>query len=171
MKTISIRQPWAWAILHAGKDIENRTWVTTHRGPTLIHTGKTCDRAGCIYIQDVLGIPVPGKLPRGGIVGIVDIAGCTLQSDSKWFCGPCGFILENARELPFRPYKGRLRLFDVKTHEGYTREIKITPMPATSKSKGIKSLISAVLNAFQGLFYLYKYFNFLVRLFARRELT
>ena len=24
MKAISIRQPWAWAILHAGKRVENR---------------------------------------------------------------------------------------------------------------------------------------------------
>jgi len=24
VKALSIRQPWAWAILHAGKDIENR---------------------------------------------------------------------------------------------------------------------------------------------------
>lgn len=23
---LSIRQPWAWAILCAGKDIENRSW-------------------------------------------------------------------------------------------------------------------------------------------------
>lgn len=26
MKALSIRQPWAWAILHAGKDVENRDW-------------------------------------------------------------------------------------------------------------------------------------------------
>lgn len=25
---LSIRQPWAWAIVYAGKDIENRTWPT-----------------------------------------------------------------------------------------------------------------------------------------------
>lgn len=122
MKTLSIRQPWAWAILHAGKDIENRTWVTLHRGPVLIHASQTYDRDGHRYIEDVLGIPVPAKLLRGGIVGIVDITGCTLQSASKWFEGPCGFILANARELPFRPYKGRLGLFEVKTHEAYIRE-------------------------------------------------
>lgn len=23
---LSVRQPWAWAIIHAGKDIENRSW-------------------------------------------------------------------------------------------------------------------------------------------------
>lgn len=24
-KALSVRQPWAWAILHAGKDVENRS--------------------------------------------------------------------------------------------------------------------------------------------------
>lgn len=26
MKAIGIRQPWAWLIFNAGKDIENRKW-------------------------------------------------------------------------------------------------------------------------------------------------
>lgn len=35
---LSIRQPWAWAILHAGKRIENRDWRgCKYRGPVLIH--------------------------------------------------------------------------------------------------------------------------------------
>ena len=29
---LTIRQPWAWAILHASKDIENRGWSTNFRG-------------------------------------------------------------------------------------------------------------------------------------------
>ena len=37
---LSIRQPWAWAILHAGKDIENRSWSTSFRGPVCIHAAK-----------------------------------------------------------------------------------------------------------------------------------
>ena len=39
MKAITIKQPWAWAIIFAGKDIENRTWHTHDRGPLLIHAG------------------------------------------------------------------------------------------------------------------------------------
>lgn len=46
MKCLSIRQPWAWAILYAGKDIENRTWFTYHRGPFLLHASKTYDDEG-----------------------------------------------------------------------------------------------------------------------------
>lgn len=37
MKALSIRQPWAWLILHGGKDIENRSWNTNFRGRFLIH--------------------------------------------------------------------------------------------------------------------------------------
>lgn len=29
---LSVRQPWAWAIIHAGKDIENRTWQAVNHG-------------------------------------------------------------------------------------------------------------------------------------------
>lgn len=34
LPAISIRQPWAWLILNAGKDIENRDWPTNFRGPS-----------------------------------------------------------------------------------------------------------------------------------------
>lgn len=41
MKALSIRQPWAWAILHAGKRIENRDWAgCAFRGPLLLHASK-----------------------------------------------------------------------------------------------------------------------------------
>lgn len=43
MKTLSIRQPWATLIMLGEKDIEIRTWNAKHRGPLLIHTGKTSD--------------------------------------------------------------------------------------------------------------------------------
>ena len=36
MKVIAVRQPWAWLIIHANKDIENRTWATRYRGKLLI---------------------------------------------------------------------------------------------------------------------------------------
>jgi hypothetical protein len=41
MKALSIHQPWTWAILNAGKTVENRRWSTSQRGPLLIHASKT----------------------------------------------------------------------------------------------------------------------------------
>lgn len=43
MKTLSVRQPYAWLIFH-GKDIENRSRPFSHRGPLLIHASKGITR-------------------------------------------------------------------------------------------------------------------------------
>ena len=34
---LTLRQPWAWAVLEAGKLIENRPWSTKFRGAFLLH--------------------------------------------------------------------------------------------------------------------------------------
>ncbi len=48
MKALSIQQPWAWLILHGGKDIENRSWKLPKAmvGQRIyIHAGKRFDKA------------------------------------------------------------------------------------------------------------------------------
>lgn len=40
MKALSLRQPWPWFILKGGKDLENRGWTSSYRGPVLIHSSK-----------------------------------------------------------------------------------------------------------------------------------
>lgn len=116
MKALSIQQPWAWAVLYAGKPIENRTWRTHHRGPLLIHAGKTYDWGGRQFIEEVLDIRVPTNLPRGGIVGQADLVDCVDGSISPWFFGPYGFLLANPRPLPFVSLRGQLGLFEVPEH-------------------------------------------------------
>lgn len=50
MKLLTVRQPWAWALAvadgnrQAGKDTENRSRLTSHRGPVAIHAGLRLDR-------------------------------------------------------------------------------------------------------------------------------
>ena len=122
MKAISIRQPWAWYILHAGKDIENRCWRTRFRGRVLIHAAKGMTRAEYALADDPLFVaardpvihpPAFAELQRGGIVGSVEIVDCVDQSDSAWFNGPFGFVLRDARVLPFIPCRGSLGFFDI----------------------------------------------------------
>lgn len=121
MKALSIQQPWAWAILHAGKDIENRSWPTKHRGPVLIHAGQRWDEDGFVFLRLRLGLEVPirNDFARGGIVGSVTIADCVTSSASRWFFGEYGFVLRDAKplELPggrrIIPMRGALGLFDV----------------------------------------------------------
>jgi hypothetical protein len=126
VKCLSIRQPWAWAICHLDKDVENRDWYTTHRGPVLIHAAKRLDEDQVVddfdFIKRVTRVD-PGAMPSvtiadlrsqaGGIVGVAAIADCVRSSDSPWFVGKFGFVLTERCPLPFLPWRGQLGLFDV----------------------------------------------------------
>lgn len=119
---LSIRQPWAWAIIHAGKDIENRTWWTSQRGPVCIHAGAGMTRAhyahAAAFMQS-LGVipPHSASLLRGGIIGVAEIVGCITRSCSPWFFGLHGFVLRGARAIDFIPCRGALGFFNWKDTE------------------------------------------------------
>lgn len=113
---LSIRQPWAWAILHAGKRIENRTWATSYRGPFCIHAAKGMtgrEQAEFDGFIKSMGLEPPnyGGLPRGGIVGTARLVSCTSSSASPWFFGPYGFVLDEVQPVDFIPCKGKLAFF------------------------------------------------------------
>lgn len=118
MKVLSIRQPWAWAVVSGHKTIENRTWRTAHRGPLLIHAGSQMSAQDLSRLQSIalahgFAMPEPSVLKLGGIVGQVDLADIVSESHDPWFRGPYGWVLTRARPLRFRPLPGRLRLFTV----------------------------------------------------------
>ena len=115
---LSVRQPWAWLILHAGKDIENRTWRTCFRGRVLIHASKGMTlneyedaEETLAMIHPTLRLPMKQELERGGIVGEAEIVDCVSYSESPWFFGDFGFVLRNIKVLPFQPCKGALGFF------------------------------------------------------------
>ncbi len=114
---LSVRQPWAHLIIHAGKDVENRTWPTRVRGWVWIHASKGLTRdeyeMTASYVTSNLGVVVPPfeDLQRGGIIGRVEITGCVTSSASKWFGGPHGFTLANPMACEFLPCKGALGFF------------------------------------------------------------
>jgi len=116
-KAISIRQPWAWAIVNAGKDIENRTWSTKYRGPVCIHAGvhkNMDDHLGAAMFMQGMDIVAPLfiHMRRGGIIGVADIVDCVDASESPWFFGPYGFVLRNVRPVAFIHVNGALGFFD-----------------------------------------------------------
>jgi hypothetical protein len=117
VKALSIRQPWAWLILHAGKDIENRDWSPKFRGPFLIHAAgriEPIDDDLRAFVKNISGLDIPDDLPRGGIVGQAEIVNVVRHSTSPWFFGPCGLVLANAEPLPFRACRGMLGFFDAR---------------------------------------------------------
>jgi hypothetical protein len=121
MKALSIRQPWCWLILHAGKDIENRSWRATFRGAFLIHASGRLD--GTREQRDLLRdrvrrdlrveIPPDEALERSGIIGGAIVTDVVEESSSPWFEGPYGLVLGAARPLPFRECTGQLGFFEV----------------------------------------------------------
>jgi hypothetical protein len=113
-KALSVRQPWAWAIIEGGKDVENRAWLTNYTGPLLIHAGLQDDLDGWHFL-DEMGIRLPVDPPTGGLIGIVDLVNCVLGYESVWAQDRrWHWVLKNPRPLPFVAYKGRLGLFNVR---------------------------------------------------------
>jgi hypothetical protein len=93
VRILTVRQPWAWAIIHGGKDVENRVRNVAgdYRGPVAIHAGLTWDgspydhrliREAHVRLRDAgdgLGLidrerqhMDPGT---GHILGVVDLVG------------------------------------------------------------------------------------------------
>ncbi len=119
MKALTVHQPWAWAIIHAGKDIENRTWATKHRGPLAIHAGKRKPTRAEMeefreYCFDLMLPDPPEKFVFGAIIGTVTLLDCVTESPSPWWQGQIGWKLETpvALRQPL-PLSGQLGIFDV----------------------------------------------------------
>lgn len=121
---LSVRQPWAWAIIHGGKDIENRTWQAVNhglkqRGRIAIHAAKGMTRdeyeESSGYIAKLSGTcPGPADLLRGGIIGSVEVVDVVSRHDSHWFFGPRGLVLRNPEPCVFIPSVGALGYFEWK---------------------------------------------------------
>lgn len=123
MKALSIKQPWAWLIVAGYKDIENRNWPTKFRGRIYVHVGKRFDNLGLAWLIDKGMAPIDAlllhsnRIPRGAIIGEVDIVDCVEHSKSPWFVGPYGFVLANPTLYDQAiPSKGRLGFFDPKIY-------------------------------------------------------
>lgn len=126
-RALSIRQPWAWAILNAGKRIENRPRRSHYRGSICIHASQYEPKQadvdafnGCFFKaqpsphvrEEILGGYTEALwFARGGIIGTAEIIDCVDTSDSPWFFGPYGLVLDNVKSVPFIPVKGALGLF------------------------------------------------------------
>ncbi len=120
---LSIRQPWAWAIIHAGKDVENRSVQAINNGLKrsgrfAIHAARGMTRQwygqASEFMRDIFGIECPDAcdLPRGGIIGSVEVIGITSISDSPWFFGPRGLLLRDPLPCEFIPCVGALGYFE-----------------------------------------------------------
>jgi hypothetical protein len=114
VKALTVQQPWAWAIVHGGKDVENRTQMWSYRGPLAIHAGArwsqrgadfdTLQRAYAVWLgfdqwSGLFGghtaMPIDPKnddrdrvlIDFGAIIGVVDLVDAHPDADC---CHPWG---------------------------------------------------------------------------------
>ncbi|MEM1376104.1 MAG: hypothetical protein AAGG69_01830 [Pseudomonadota bacterium] len=118
---LSVRQPWAWAIIHGGKVIENRSVGAIKSGnmdcrTICIHAASHMKRDeyewGYWRLQKHgVACPRPDELIYGAIIGAVDVVDIITESDSEWFGGQAGLVLENPAPIEPIPAKGELGYF------------------------------------------------------------
>ena len=118
MKAMTIKQPWVHAILHEGKDIENRSWQRTFRGWMAIHASGQPKRDA--VFPGRLRVPDLASLDYSAICGIARVDDIVTKSRSKWFWRPedgsinYGWVLKDVKALKTPiPCKGALGLWDL----------------------------------------------------------
>jgi hypothetical protein len=123
LRALSIRQPWAWAITHGPKRIENRSWRTNYRGLLLLHAskGRNRFRRNCESLAPIIELPEDAAFTRGAIVGVAELVDCVdVESRPELAANPFAdpgsiwWLLQNVRAFsePI-PYTGSLNLFRV----------------------------------------------------------
>jgi hypothetical protein len=86
VKALTIRQPWAGAIVHQTKRVENRTWKLPARyegARILIHAGAQPDKQAIVY-GDHLDV-------YGAIIGAATITGCHYDTGRQPCCSEWAF--------------------------------------------------------------------------------
>lgn len=122
---LSIKQPWLYCIMYAGKTVENRTWAppTWVIGTRIaLHASKRDDAytvASRLAGENLTRYAL--DMPRGAIVATAVIAGWVdkngrassrdlLNFESGWFFGPVGWVLRDvhalSRPLPCKGARG-----------------------------------------------------------------
>jgi hypothetical protein len=135
MKTITIKQPFAYLICSGIKDVENRTWKTNFRGRVLIHATAKFDKnfAKCEaldmffteeqikqidnYSSNVLcgSKYTDDSLHTSAIIGSVEIVDCVKNHPSIWAIQDMyHWILSNPILFvnPVKNIKGKLSFWD-----------------------------------------------------------
>src|SRR5262252_4761205 len=99
---LSVRQPWAWALVDGRKDVENRSWMTSYTGRLWIHASiRRPVEEDVAWIRETLPhVSVPTEWVVGAIVGYVTLVECKIDSPSIWYRpGNYAWIVKDAVAL------------------------------------------------------------------------
>jgi hypothetical protein len=115
------------AIIHGGKDVENRSQRAAFQFKpaigerVLIHASKgmTADEyAVAVVFMASIGVECSQRegLQFGGVIGSVFVRDIVSSSDNPWFRkGATALVLTDARPEPFMPVHGQTGLFWVES--------------------------------------------------------
>ncbi len=81
-KALTVKQPWAAAIIFDGKDVENRSRPTNYRGQIYIHAGKSWETSAVAFIAMVARKAYMAA-DQGMVIGTVDVVGCHHSSECQ----------------------------------------------------------------------------------------
>ncbi len=148
---LSVRQPWAWAIIAGHKPIENRTAGAIRSGN--MRPGRICIHADAGLQQDEflwgywrlgkhgVACPRPETLPRGAIIGTVEVTEIIDRSESEWFGGPMGLVLRDPVAIEPIPAQGALGYFEWVPGGALAKRLawmhKFDPVTATPDAPGL----------------------------------
>lgn len=123
MRALTLWQPWAYAITHLGKRVENRSWPpppAAFQGPIALHAGKRYEADAFGELGRELDQVVDlDEVYRGGIVGTCRIVDVVRSPDDlpvgqrRWWVGPVGWVLDDVRVLEPIPCRGWQGLWTV----------------------------------------------------------
>lgn len=103
-RALTVRQPWAALIVAGIKDVENRTWRTSHTGLIAIHASAAYDDA---QINAALRRFPDLAFRFGAIIGHATLTGCVRDSPSEWAePGRWHWLLAGARPCAVVPARG-----------------------------------------------------------------
>lgn len=109
MKALTVQQPWAWSIIHGGKDVENRTTLWRYRGPLAIHAAARWSKRGGSLLPHAAMMPFltdrqagrpldpaehPDRFVFRALIGVVDLI--DVHYAMPPLNGPSGLPLDRA---------------------------------------------------------------------------
>lgn len=102
VRVLTVRQPWATALVSGGKDVENRQWHTDWRGWVLVHAGLVTETFISADLRRRLHDP--STLPKGVVLGAIhldDVRSPVRPCCSVWAArGQFHWIHDPSRAIP-----------------------------------------------------------------------
>ena len=163
MKTLSVKNPFAYLICSGIKDIENRSRKTNFRGIVLIHASSQLHPAQFTNAQShevISKFPIldisKGDL-KSAIIGLVEIVDCVQNHPSVWAeKGLWHWVLNNASlfDKPIINVKGKLNFWD------YDIELAVSEQQQSEPVFGIEDFIKDKYPAMPLIFNRFSYREF-----------